>query len=349
MRILLVGEFSGLYRNLKEGLLELGHETKHIADGDGWKEIGGQDMSLNSSSRNYISIVKQLKKMKGFDVVQLVCPTIYRKEFNYCAFKMLTAQNDKMVLSIAGDNYFTYKAYNEGKYRYCVLDGLDEFLDYYNQSTLRGRIRAWDERRIVDEMDGLIPISYEYAEAFRCFSKLKKAIPIPINCDSVKFQDNVIKNNKVCFFHGLNREIPKGSAYIVGAMRRLKEKYPNDVEIIINPRTPLKDYLKIMSQTNVVLDQCKSYMLGLNALYAMAEGKVVLGGNEEENRKELQIENCPAYNILPDEKQILKTMENVLEQKKEIGNLGWKSREYVEEYHSHIKVAEQYINTWKEI
>ena len=39
MKILFLGEFSSLYKNLKEGLLELGHEAVVASYGDGWKKI----------------------------------------------------------------------------------------------------------------------------------------------------------------------------------------------------------------------------------------------------------------------------------------------------------------------
>ena len=37
MRILLFGEFSGLFNCLKEGLVALGHEVYLVSDGNGFK------------------------------------------------------------------------------------------------------------------------------------------------------------------------------------------------------------------------------------------------------------------------------------------------------------------------
>lgn len=349
MKVLLFGEFSGLYKNLKEGLQELGHEVLLAADGDGWKKIGGEDITLNAGSRNYIRAAKQLLLLKNYDIVQAISPDIYRKEFNLIAFGMLKKQNGKLLLSAAGDNYFTFKAFKEGKYRYCWIEGDTVFQEYYNTGKALGKLRALHDLKVVSMADGIIPITYDYAEAFRSFPRITKAIPIPINCKKIEYHANRIKNNKVRFFHGINRVIPKGSNYIIAAMKKIKEKYPNDVEISIKKRIPLKEYLKIMSETNVVLDQCKGYSMGLNALMAMAEGKAVLSGNEDEARKELGIESCPAFNIVPDEKQILDTMEHILERRNQMEEIGWESRQYVEKYHSHIDIAGQYISVWESI
>lgn len=349
MKVLLFGEFSGLYKNLKEGLQELGHQVLLAADGDGWKKIGGEDITLNISSRNYIKAVKQLSSLKGYDIVQAVSPDIYRKEFNVIAFEILKKRNGKLMLSAAGNSYFTYKAFLNKKYRYCWIEGDRVFQEYYNPKKVMGRLRALHDLKIVSMADGIIPITYDYAVAFRSFPQMTKAIPIPINCNKIQYRTNKIQNNKVRFFHGISREIPKGSSYIIAAMKKLKEKYPNDVEISIKKRIPLKEYLNIMSETNVVLDQCKSYSMGLNALMAMAEGKAVFSGNEDEARKELGIESCPAFNIVPDERQILDTLEQILERRNQMEEIGWESRQYVEKYHSHIDIAGQYISVWESL
>ena len=37
MKILLLGDFSAVHKNLKDGLLELGHDVVLASDGDGFK------------------------------------------------------------------------------------------------------------------------------------------------------------------------------------------------------------------------------------------------------------------------------------------------------------------------
>lgn len=46
MKVLLLGEYSGFYYNLKRGLQELGVEVDLFANGDGWKQIPGADKPL---------------------------------------------------------------------------------------------------------------------------------------------------------------------------------------------------------------------------------------------------------------------------------------------------------------
>ena len=46
MKILLLGEFSALHRDLCDGLLALGHDARVASTGDGWKAIPTDIMLL---------------------------------------------------------------------------------------------------------------------------------------------------------------------------------------------------------------------------------------------------------------------------------------------------------------
>ncbi|HGE5982512.1 TPA: glycosyltransferase, partial [Vibrio cholerae] len=78
MKILLLGEFSALHKNLKEGLVELGHDVTIAASGDGFKRIPA-DISFESNLSGILGKVQRrilpllsLSEMKDFDVVQLI-------------------------------------------------------------------------------------------------------------------------------------------------------------------------------------------------------------------------------------------------------------------------------------
>ncbi|MEY2922393.1 MAG: hypothetical protein RL108_1015, partial [Bacteroidota bacterium] len=56
MKILLLGEFSGLHNNLKDGLIDLGHEVVIASAQDGFKKI---PVDINFES-NYRSIFREI-------------------------------------------------------------------------------------------------------------------------------------------------------------------------------------------------------------------------------------------------------------------------------------------------
>ena len=79
MKILLLGDFSAVHKNLKDGLLELGHDVVLASDGDGFKNIP-RDFDLKPKLPSLLGKIEiRLKlffylytKFKDFDVVQLI-------------------------------------------------------------------------------------------------------------------------------------------------------------------------------------------------------------------------------------------------------------------------------------
>jgi hypothetical protein len=109
---------------------------------------------------------------------------------------------------------------------------------------------------------------------------------------------------------------------------------------------PLDRYNALLSQTNVVVDQACTYSYGMNTVMALAMGKVVLSGCEPECRTALGDPDCPVINILPDARHIVATIEGLLAERKRIPEIGWRGRAFVERTHAHVKVAEQFVQTW---
>ena len=83
MKILLLGEYSALHKNLKEGLVSLGHEVDIASSGDGWKNIPRDiDLSVKGNYitrkiKHVINLFKLTQLVKNYDVVQLMNPFIF--------------------------------------------------------------------------------------------------------------------------------------------------------------------------------------------------------------------------------------------------------------------------------
>lgn len=350
MKILLLGEYSGLYKNLKEGLEYYGHDVSLISTGDSWKKIVENNQHFFSTNKNRFirrvhSIFLQLKninKFKNFDIVQLISPNIFgglKIGYNYKMLNIIKNHNNKMFLTVAGNHYYIYRISQNLEYSYFKL------LPKNNRYTKKSYIKNNNET--INLVDGIIPTTYTYAEAYRNHPKLLNTIPFPINVDKVKYIPQKIENNKLKIFHGLNREQMKGTKYIRAAMEKIKENYPKDVDIIIDGKMPLGKYLKVLEEANIVVDQAYSYGYGMNALYSLAMGKVVLSGNEPECGKEFGRDDIPVINIKPSVEDIYNKLEKLVLNKKCIEEIGYKSRKFVEDFHDYKKVAKQYLETWE--
>lgn len=353
MKILLLGEFSSLHKNLKDGLRELGHDVTIASSGDGYRDVE-RDIDLKIPGckflkhlNNRLYLLKWLKMFKGYDVVQLINPFIFYRNYlfpNRYYLKKIVEQNEKCFFLAAGSDAFFWK-YGRERLRYSPFN---EYLEYdlkKKKCYLEGKKSYLFNKYIVDKSDGIIPIMYEYEISYKEHPKLQQTIPIPINIEKIKYQENKV-GSKLVVFHGLTRYGFKGTKHVEKAFSILSQKYPDDLELIIDGNLPLNQYLKLMKRTNIVIDQTNSYSLGVNGVYALAMGKVVLGGAEPESLQALNVSSSPVINIIPDYNSIVSSIESLLENKNKILEIGRESRSFAERVHGHVKIAKQYLKTW---
>lgn len=359
MKILLLGEFSALHKNLKEGLVSLGYNDVVIAStGDGWKNIEN-DISLSSGKQgifgkliSLFKIIRAVASFKNYDVVQFIEPVLFPRflGFNKFIVKFIFKNNKKVFLVAAGatNNMTAIADFCQFHFKYPEL----------YREIRQGRPLLWSQTTkgrkynsfFLENINGVIPIMYEYAQGYRDieYSKLAPTIPIPMNIDKVKFESNR-SDGKVVIFHGLNRAGVKGTPLIIEAMKNIKVKYPDDVEIVIDGHMPLDKYLNLLKRVNVVIDQVYSCSNGVNAIYNLALGKVVLGGGEPEALIEFGLESSPLICIQASVDSIEQQLESVILKKEEFTRMGNASRNYVEQVHDYKKIAQKYIKVWEQM
>lgn len=352
MKILLLGEFSSLHKNLQEGLVALGHEVTVASNGDGWKNISA-DIKLGVEGSGVVSKVLRrvqflnfLNSIKGYDVVQIVNAEYFCQDLfpNELMLKRLKKRNGKVFLLGAGDDAFFWK-YGKDKLKYGPFNDSLKYDFKSSTSMYECASKLAKNRTLVNLVDGVIPIMYEYQASYSHVSNLRNVIPIPINTDEIT-RNNIGENKRLTIFHGLNREGFKGTHYVKKAFEILKPKYPH-IDFIIEGKMPLKEYLELMSKTDVIIDQVNSHSLGVNGLLAMAMGKVTLGGAEPESLKCFGIDDSPVINIKPCVNDIVDKLERVIATSaQDLNDLGLKSREYVCSLHDYKTVAEKYIKEW---
>ena len=356
MRVLLLEEYSGFFKNLKEGLKTNGHDVTFIATQDGWKKVEGMDYIIGSSFKGVLAkIVRRFKllwhlpKMRGYDVVFLINQSFLFEGISSLVLWYLKYNNKKVFLSACGGDVQYARFGLSGGYRYWPYDGFEG--EVTDKCLSKHDIRL--NRKVCNSVNGVIPITYEYAEAWRNSPHkhlLLKTIPLPINVDSVK-PASFVCQDKIVFFHGLNREGFKGTLYIREAMENMAKKYPSEIEIIIKGKMPLNEYLDLLRDVNVVIDSCKGYSYAnMNTLYAMALGKTVMMTCESECIAEYGLEDRPPIvAISPNVRHIEEQIEWIILNREKLKKISCESRSFVEEYHSHKLIAQRYTDQWTKI
>lgn len=351
MRILLLGEYSGLHNNLKAGLQELGHDVTLAASGDGFKNFPA-DIKFDSLKSGILGKIEKnlsyffnLNKMVGYDVVQIINPIVFNPKFGINKFLLNYIIKNNNIVSLLGAGCDAFYWQNSRK----ELDygPFEDNLKYDYKSTTNPYYDGEDALNwnvlLANKVDHIIPIMYEYEIGYRDFNNLRKCIPIPMNTNKINYQPNTI--SETCkVFHGLNRYGFKGTRIVEQAFSKLKNSKFLDLRIEGN--MPIQEYLNLMQKTNIIVDQVYSYSAGMNAIYALAMGKIVLGGAEPESLRALNLKDSPIINIKPNPESIVQAIEFLLDHKSDIPEKGFEARNFVINNHNYIDIAEKYLNTW---
>lgn len=360
MKVLLVGDFSGLHAHLAAGLRESGCSVTVTSSGDAFKKIkadrvlhSGRPGLAGMASRMFKPLL-DLPEYRGHDVVQFISPDVLGKTaWHSVMANFLRKCGDKSFVLGCGDDALTYHGLLAGDIRYSWLRpmlndrGPGEDLAVVVHDLLS--TPAWARcTREVEKFDGAIPMAYEYSLGYGGLRNSMKTLPFPYSLgeDAPPFVDD----GPLVFFHGVNRESFKGTPHIRKAFAILEEMAPGKVKTIIADRMPLDEYKNALSSAHVVVDQCNSYSYAMNALLALSMNKVVMSGAEPETLSAwgIPLNECPVVNILPDVEQMAQEMFKLVMNRKETRDRANAAREYVRTYHDSGRVAEAFIREWKE-
>jgi hypothetical protein len=347
MKVLLLGEFSGVHTNLKEGLVGFGHDVKLASDGDGYRNFSS-DISITPFKSKYIGkilnllyFIVRLHRFIGYDVVQFINPFVFPYYFHYLGLpKLVFMFNKKTIYYVCGTDpaFLTVS----DKLSYFTYDdpASKEYPDYGKKNKLN------IHKSFIKDVDVIVPSMYGYYLAYADSPKVQEPIPLP---GAGKYIDCIKPlEGKLKILFGITRPGIKGADHILKALEEIKSKHSDKVEITVVSKLPYNEYEVLLSQTDVLIDQCKSYSYGMNAIHAMEKGVIVLSGSEQIAMEYLGVLRCPVINITPDVKQIIDSIEDIITTeafyqkriKREI-------IKYVIKNHNHKIIAQKIINIYK--
>ncbi len=355
MRILLLGEYSNVHATLALGLRQLGHEVVVASNGDFWKDYP-RDIDLErgrtkfSGLHLYLKILALMPQFRGYDIVEIINPLFFelKAERHFPLFRYLKQHNKKLVLGAFGmDYYWVSENISRKPLRYSDFNIGDALRTDPTAVAFRsdwlGTKKEELSRLCASEADHIVTALYEYDVCYRPnFPDKTTFIPLPI-----KVQKTPIRpvGDKLVVFIGLSkgRSEYKGTDIMLRAARDVAKKYPDKMELRIAEGVPFAEYRVLLKEADVILDQLYSYTPAMNALEAMSQGVVCVGGGEEENyailgEKELR----PIINVEPTYNSVYDALEQLVLHKDELVSLKEQSVAYVKRHHDYLAVAQKY-------
>ena len=376
LKVLLIGEYSGVHTNLTKALREKGYNVLCIHNGDGYKDFNADNyIKYNRyvSKNNFINFLlrlyyrlltyvglkgvfqifkyrKILNELKGYDIVQLINP-IFLSDFgffvNYAIFIKLKKHNRKIFMCALGDDYYWVKCCLSGNYKYTMFDRLSfKTLKNYSSQLLWvfNPLYIFLNKYILNKVNAVIPGLFDYYVAYSHSPKCSKIVPIIMQSSDQELSISY----PLKIFHGwqFGKEYRKGNDVIDEVFTMLKNKYPNMIDYEVIGGLPYSIYIEKFNSCHIFVDQCYSYDCGVNGLLGMSYSKVVLSGMEEEVKRYYNLDYEPLVNITPNKDDLFKCLEDLIKNPKKMEEYSVNARKFIEKYHSSDYVLDKYEEVW---
>ncbi|UOX32758.1 glycosyltransferase [Flavobacterium sediminilitoris] len=381
MNILLLGEYSNLHNSLKEGLIAKGHKVKILGTGDHFKKYN-IDYSIYPYFFNRFWIFKKIKhifhiffkvdlsefetairfyylltKLNNFDHVQLINSNAI-ETFPFCSqflYKKLFKKVKKRSLLVCGDETPVIDYLLKKELKYSILtpyfkDPTKKDKFHYSLKYSKNNYRKvfnW----LIQNCQVLICSDIDYKIPMEKMNYTINFIPNPINTDRIQYI-NLENREKTIIFLGINRGnyIKKGIIYFEKALKIVKQKYKDKIEIIISEDLPYNEYIEKYNSAHILLDQVYAYDQGYNALEAMAKGKIVFTGAETEFLNFYNLdEDEVCINALPCEKNISNKLSLLIENPEKMIRISKNARHFINKEHNYKLIADRYLNIFNSI
>lgn len=367
MKILFLGDYSGLHATLADALRRMGHDCIVVSSGSRCMDTR-RDIDLRrkpgivGSIKYLAQSARIVSSMRGFDVVQLINPCYLHLrpgKLRYF-FDLLKKNNRAVGLTLAGFDSFFVRELVEGQWlRYSELSVGGKATPYaelnrYDIDTWLGSELTDYCRYVYENIDGAVSVLYEYDITARKYLADKVYYAgIPIDIDRLKYSKSGQRGKlRILAAYKSEYKTFKGSDILERAALRVAELHPERVTVDVACDMPLEAYLRKMEEVDIVLDQLYSYTPATNALQAMAMGKIVVSGGENEYYDFIGERNLkPVINVVPgDESEIERVLERlVLSTPSELDRLSTQGRTFVQKHNASEVVAKRFIEAWEKM
>lgn len=363
MRVLLLGDYSSVHYNLYLGLKEFGADVTLISSGDGYKKIPTDKQWITRSSSKISRLLgingrgfmrdnkNMINSLSDFDVVQIVNPVIVEDASivdNLELFRTLRERNDRVYLYSCGDDLnWVSGCLSSSPKKYWFSEP-----EFFRSKEIIHPIRYILNplvrhlcKEVYRKVDGIIPGSLDYHWCIQGGGKTRDIIPFPIELNSLSFK--IVRKGKTYrISHGKQRgkAIRKGDKYFSLAADLASAAFLYDSF----GGVPFRKYISLIGEGDIFFDQIYSTDQGVNALLAMACGKIVFSGfGTDFLERYHQNENSIGIDARPDPIYLASMLNEIEIGRIDVEKVSFESRKFVENYHDHRVVATQFAEEWR--
>lgn len=359
-KILLVNDTRGAQEYLYRAFLQMGIEC-HMAL-FGWPTIRHIDYSYNFDPfrrygmtgkliRPFVNLLN-LSQLQHYDVASFV----HRISFidrphllRYYDLAILKKKVELMSYTGLGCDELSF-IFPNTKLPYSPCASCQEFDDkiHYCPNIVRP-LQKKASQALNKYFDHVFSIGVEYSHLDTLFDKTVHPMPLPVDISEIPWNPtrNIGLAQKVKIVHTPSRSGFKGTANVLKAIDILESKN-QDFTFKIVSGLPFHDYIKVISDADIIIDQVWSQSAGMNALWLLGMGKIVLSGNTDVAKEYMkEYKQSPIIDASPEPNILASTLNDLIRNKDKFSNLSEKGYQYLKDNHDHYKIAKRYLDIWQ--
>lgn len=361
MKVLFVGDYSNLHACLAAELRRLGHTVTVISDCGGYQRTAADIVLSRSggrlgSMRYMMDVMQAWPGMEGYDIVQFINPHFLKMKPGKLAyfFRDLKRRNGRLFLTLAGNDYYFVKDCVEGRFRFSEFRAGSERTPYSvampirEEGWLRDDVRRYHEL-FYEKIDGAMSVLPEYDMSARKVLGDKCVFTnIPIDLTRHPFRERTFTGTlKVMVGMKPEMEIQKGTRWLFDTCCNLSRRSGVDVEVESVGGLSYSDYLRKMSEADILIDQLYSYSPATNALDAMAQGLVCASGGQPEYYEMIgEKERRPIITLSPLQDNMEGYLEEIFADREGLRRKAAEGRQLVERHNDVRDVVKLFISHW---
>lgn len=356
--VLLIGEASGVHRNLAKGLRSLGVNVKHMVQSDApsWKWY--DDVFAHNKAGWRGGIARNLEpfwsiaKMGIYDVINFTntITSVHGIHTRYYDIPFIRRKGRLLSYYALGCDEVGLIRRNE-HLKYTPCEGClkyDQTLGGDCKNLLNPR---WDKSNSIvsKNFDFGASSMMEYDHTSDLFPVGSFArIPFPVDLDKISFTPAKAKDRPLVL-HTPTRRGFKGTKFVLEAINHLGS-VRDDFEFRVVEGLSYEDYVRSVADADIIIDQVFSQSPGMNGLEMLAAGKVVMTGATDFGRSFIpEMQNLPAFDASPEPQVLAKALMALLDSKEDFSNLALKGRQYVAEVHDPVRIANLFLENWQNL
>ncbi len=361
MKILFVGDYSNLHACLASELRRLGHSVTVVSDRGGYQQTSA-DIVLSREEGRFgkikymMEVMRSWPRLEGYDVVQFINPHFLKVKPGKLAyfFRELKRRNGKTFLTLSGNDYYFVKDCLDGKFRFSEFRAGNERTPYSvsmpdrEEGWMRDDVRRYHEL-FYDSVDGAMSVLPEYDIVGRKILGDRCVFTnIPIDLTRHSWRERSFEGVlKVIVGMKPEMSIQKGTGYLYEICRNIAERSGGKIVVDKVGGLPYADYLRVMNESDILIDQLYSYSPATNALDAMSQGLVCASGAQPEYYDMIgESELRPVISLSPLENNLESYLEKVFSNRGELRRMSREGRRLVEKHNDVREVVKVFISHW---